>query len=93
MSGIYGCRNWVEYGLNQSKNELGWADFRLTAIKILKVVGDSFSAYLLGLFAEPERNLERNATKILGAKVRERLGDIHNGILELAGKPGSIISA
>jgi hypothetical protein len=26
---LYGCRNWVEYGLNQSKNELGWADFRL----------------------------------------------------------------
>jgi len=39
-------------------------------------VGDSFSAYLLArLFAEPERNLERNATKILGAKVRERLGE------------------
>jgi len=27
---IYGLRNWVEYGLKQSKNELGWADFRVT---------------------------------------------------------------
>ena len=27
---LYGCRNWVEYGLKQSKNELGWADFRVT---------------------------------------------------------------
>lgn len=27
---LYGLRNWVEYGLKQSKNELGWADFRLT---------------------------------------------------------------
>jgi len=30
VGNLYGCRNWVEYGLNQSKNELGWADFRLT---------------------------------------------------------------
>jgi len=27
--GVYGCRNWVEYGLNKAK-QLGWADFRLT---------------------------------------------------------------
>ena len=25
-----GLRTWVEYGLKQSKNELGWADFRVT---------------------------------------------------------------
>jgi len=25
------CGNWVEYGLKQSKNELGWADFRMTS--------------------------------------------------------------
>jgi SRSO17 transposase len=27
---FYGLRTWVEYGLKQSKNELGWADYRLT---------------------------------------------------------------
>jgi SRSO17 transposase len=27
---LYGLRNWVEYGLKQSKNELGWSDFRFT---------------------------------------------------------------
>ena len=27
---LYGLRNWVEYGFKQSKNELGWADFRFT---------------------------------------------------------------
>ena len=27
---LYGLRNWVEYGFKQCKNELGWADFRLT---------------------------------------------------------------
>jgi len=28
VGNIYGLRNWIEYGLKQSKNELGWADFR-----------------------------------------------------------------
>ena len=27
---LYGLRNWVEYGFKQCKNELGWADFRVT---------------------------------------------------------------
>jgi SRSO17 transposase len=27
VGNIYGLRNWIEYGLKQSKNELGWADF------------------------------------------------------------------
>jgi len=27
----YGFRNWIEYGLKQAKNELGWADFRVTS--------------------------------------------------------------
>lgn len=30
VGNYYGLRNWVEYGLKQSKNELGWADFRVT---------------------------------------------------------------
>ncbi|HEY9654609.1 MAG TPA: IS701 family transposase, partial [Crinalium sp.] len=30
VGNLYGLRNWVEYGLKQSKNERGWADFRLT---------------------------------------------------------------
>jgi hypothetical protein len=30
VSNLFGLRGWVEYGLKQSKNELGWADFRLT---------------------------------------------------------------
>jgi SRSO17 transposase len=30
VGNFYGCRTWVEYGLRQSKNELGWADFRMT---------------------------------------------------------------
>ncbi|PSB59983.1 IS701 family transposase [Chroococcidiopsis cubana CCALA 043] len=30
VGNFYGLRSWVEYGLKQSKNELGWADFRMT---------------------------------------------------------------
>lgn len=30
IGNLYGLRTWVEYGLKQSKNELGWADFRVT---------------------------------------------------------------
>ena len=30
IGNIYGIRTWIEYGLKQSKNELGWADFRVT---------------------------------------------------------------
>jgi SRSO17 transposase len=29
VGNVFGLRTWVEYGLKQSKNELGWADFRL----------------------------------------------------------------
>ncbi len=77
VGNLYGCRNWVEYGLNQSKNELGWADFRLTRYQDIEKWWEIVSsAYLLvSLFADPESNLERNATKIPVAKVRERLGE------------------
>ena len=27
---LYGFRNWIEYSFKQAKNELGWADFRVT---------------------------------------------------------------
>jgi hypothetical protein len=30
VGNFYGLRTWVEYGLKQSKNELSWADYRLT---------------------------------------------------------------
>ncbi len=30
VGNFYGLRTWVEYGLKQSKNKLGWADYRFT---------------------------------------------------------------
>ena len=48
VGNLYGLRNWVEYGLKQSKNELGWADFRVTAYaQIQKWWELVMSAYLL----------------------------------------------
>ena len=48
VGNLYGLRNWVEYGLKQSKNELGWADFRVTDYsQIQKWWEIGMSAYLL----------------------------------------------
>ena len=48
VGNLYGLRNWIEYGLKQSKNELGWADFRLTDYpQIQKWWEIVMSAYLL----------------------------------------------
>jgi len=48
VGNLYGLRNWVEYGLKQSKNELGWADFRVTDYtQIEKWWELVMSAYLL----------------------------------------------
>ena len=45
---LYGKRNWVEYGLKQSKNERGWADFRVTDYAQIEKWWDVvMSAYLL----------------------------------------------
>jgi SRSO17 transposase len=48
VGNLYGLRTWVEYGLKQSKNELGWADFWLTHYpQIQKWWEIASSAYLL----------------------------------------------
>ena len=77
VGNLYGCRNWVEYGLNQSKNELGWADFRLTQYRDIEKWWELvFSAYLLvSLFADSGRNLEKHAASISSSKVREHFGE------------------
>jgi SRSO17 transposase len=44
----YGLRTWIEYGFKQSKNELGWADFRLTDYSAIEKWGEIISSvYLL----------------------------------------------
>jgi len=48
VGNLYGLRNWIEYGLKQSKNELGWADFRVTNYRQIERWWEMvMSAYLL----------------------------------------------
>jgi SRSO17 transposase len=66
VGNLYGLRNWVEYGLKQSKNELGWADFRLTSYpdteKWWEIV---CSAYLLvSLHAQALSTLNQSLSSI-----------------------------
>lgn len=55
VGNLYSLRNWIEYGFKQAKNELGWADFRLTDYASIErwwqIV---FSTYLLVSFQANE---------------------------------------
>lgn len=57
VGNLYGLRNWVEYGLKQSKNEWGWADFRVTDYaQISKWWEMVMSAYLMVSLHDPVVN-------------------------------------
>ncbi len=64
---LYSLRNWIEYGFKQVKNELGWADYRLTNYpSIERWWSLVFSAYLLvSIHANnfSERESARDTTK------------------------------
>jgi SRSO17 transposase len=48
VGNTYGLRTWIEYGFKQSKNELGWADFRVTAFQDIEKWWELVcSAYLM----------------------------------------------
>jgi len=48
LGNLYGFRNWVEYAFKQAKNELGWADFRVTDYKQIEKWWEIvMSAYLM----------------------------------------------
>ena len=68
---LYGLRNWVEYGLKQSKNELGWADFRITHyVDIEKWWELVMSAYLMvALHTPPLRPQDRIPPELSNAPV------------------------
>jgi len=66
VGNLYGLRNWVEYGLKQSKNELGWADFRITDYsQIQKWWEIVMSAYLMVSLHAPvlHNNSEQGGNK------------------------------
>jgi len=48
LGNFYGLRTWIEYGYKHSKNELGWADYRLTDYHDIERWWELvFSAYLM----------------------------------------------
>jgi SRSO17 transposase len=48
LGNLYGFRNWIEYSFKQAKNELGWADFRVTDYKQIEKWWELvMSAYLM----------------------------------------------
>jgi SRSO17 transposase len=66
VGNIFGLRTWVEYGLMQSKNELGWSDFRLTEyLNIQKWWEIVCSAYLLvSLYSEHLNQGQRTTQRV-----------------------------
>ena len=77
VGNIYGLRNWIEYGLKQSKNELGLADFRPPDYaQIQKRWEIVMSAYLLvSLHSQNLHNTEgkgiKESTDAVVSKFRE----------------------
>jgi hypothetical protein len=77
VGNIYGLRNWIEYGLKESKNELGWADFRPPDYaQIQKWWEIVMSAYLLvSLHSQNLHNTEgkgiKESTDAVVSKFRE----------------------
>jgi len=50
----YGVRTWIEYGFKQVKNELGWADYRVTSYPAIQRWWELiFSAFLMVVLHTP----------------------------------------
>jgi len=47
VGNIYGLRTWIEYGFKQVKDELGWADYRVTSYQEIERWEIVCSAYLM----------------------------------------------
>lgn len=59
-------RNWVEYAFKQAKNELGWADFRLTNYQQIEKWWELvMSAYFLVSLQAQARNESHSSKKKL----------------------------
>lgn len=72
VGNLYGLRNWVEYGLKHRKNELGWADFRVTDYaQIQKWWEVVMSAYLTvswhsaSLYPRPNFQWDNNSSVVV----------------------------
>ena len=74
VGNLYGIRNWVEYGLKQSKNELGWADFRVTEYsRIERWWSIVMSAYLMVSLQSEQLNEPKELKLDLGTAAKEEI--------------------
>jgi SRSO17 transposase len=78
VGNLFGIRTWVEYGLKQSKNELGWADFRLTHYADIRKWWEIIcSAYfLVSLYSEQLNKAQKTKPEIFAEHPR---WDHHQG--------------
>ncbi len=74
VGNTYGLRTWIEYGLKQSKNELGWADYRLTEYsQIEKWWEIIYSAYLMvSLQSEVFQGLDKEQAQVKPNPILEK---------------------
>lgn len=74
VGNLYGLRNWVEYGLKQSKNELGWADFRVTDYSRIERWWEMvMSAYLMVSLQSEQLSESKKATLDLANPAKEEM--------------------
>ena len=74
VGNLYGVRNWVEYGLKQSKNELGWADFRVTEYKKIEKWWELvMSAYLMVSLQSEALNKSSKSPDTLAKSAQEEM--------------------
>lgn len=77
VGNLYSLRNWIEYGFKQIKNELGWADFRLTNYTSIERWWEIvFSAYLLVSLQASHFKLEAETFTKDGPAVTSSLGEV-----------------
>ncbi len=72
LGNLYGLRTWIEYGFKHIKNELGWADHRLTEYAAIERWWELvFSAYLMVSLQTPMFvNAPGGDIPALGPKIR-----------------------
>lgn len=71
LGNLYGLRTWIEYGFKQIKNELGWADHRLTDYAAIERWWELvFSAYLMVTLQTPVFTGQDEQASTTGTAVR-----------------------
>ncbi len=74
VGNLYGLRNWVEYGLKQSKNELGWADFRVTEFRRIEKWWEMvMTVYLMVSLQSEQLNQSKKETVEKEKKLQEEM--------------------